>query len=712
MTDRARRIAPRRLSFNLEDFPEMDAERLDPNDNAGKGPTNDGLDNTTFVIPEGTGSGVREELNLIGALETPATLVSKGNDAPHVVVPTAILQSIIASQESLTHLVSDLRTQVKGDEGMAGKDSGGKQGVTPIIRHDDAPVTQAELRRLLQAERGSPNMLFELEPPLTEEVLSTTYPVGYQPPSFRKFDDTSSAREHLMCFLDDLGVHRDNKSLRLKEFSKSLARRAFTWYAKLRPGSIRSWEELAIEFCGKFLEEGSVLHIMDLGRCKETLPEADLVYGCIKNIEDGSQIFLSLGGITTFTELMRRGADIAEAMKRQGKRTKEANNVFDVCALEDKGRKTNFRGPHSSKEYAQNNTEDLSPMPISRVQVCQLVEEWLKDEMIRLKGNRTPLTKEQGEDIGDLHRRPLPDHGVNVITVADKEIRIEEVKEEDNDEEKLLSTGLAKTRGFRILFSLLGLDQKAQKEAARALTKIVKEKGGELGTANGPLTRLARSHATTILFREPSFQGAKFCHNRPLYVEACVEGIRVRHALVDNGSGVNIMATQLFRLLNIPKQRVHTSNITLNTFQGEPVESKGCVNAVLEVGPIKTVNMFQVVDGDPNYHLLLGRPWIHLHQCVPSTLHRRVKSNFRGKEIEIPGVAAPFEASEAHLIDVSLFDEWAPPGNGHIGSEPRIVLDQGRAHPLTTVVKRSRGRNESGVEKKYFPNGQVRWRIL
>ncbi|KAJ1377399.1 Ribonuclease H domain [Sesbania bispinosa] len=166
------------------------------------------------------------------------------------------------------------------------------------------------------------------------------------------------------------------------------------------------------------------------------------------------------------------------------------------------------------------------------------------------------------------------------------------------------------------------------------------------------------------------------------------------------------MPAQLFRLLNIPKQRVRVSNITLNTFQGEPVESQGCVYAVLEVGPIKTVNVFQVVEGDPNYHLLLGRPWIHLHQCVPSTLHQCVKSNFRGKEIEIPGVAAPFEATEAHLIDASLFDEWAPPGSGRVGYEPRVALSQSRAHSLTTTMKRFRRRNENEVEREYLPNGQ------
>ncbi|KAJ1379610.1 Aspartic peptidase domain superfamily [Sesbania bispinosa] len=152
-------------------------------------------------------------------------------------------------------------------------------------------------------------------------------------------------------------------------------------------------------------------------------------------------------------------------------------------------------------------------------------------------------------------------------------------------------------------------------------------------------------------------EGPEFCHNRSLFVEASIEGIKVRRALVDNGSGVNILPSCLFRMPNIPRHCLRVSDVKMNTFHGEPVESSGCVNELLEVGPIKTVNRFQVVDGDPSYHLLLGRPWIHLHQCILSTLHQCIKSNFRGKEIEILGVTALFEATKAHLIDASLFNE-------------------------------------------------------
>ena len=67
---------------------------------------------------------------------------------------------------------------------------------------------------------------------------------------------------------------------------------------------------MVTEFCNKFLEEASAMHITDLGRLKEksgedlvpfikwykdgvlqwreTLLEPDLVYRCIKNVENGS----------------------------------------------------------------------------------------------------------------------------------------------------------------------------------------------------------------------------------------------------------------------------------------------------------------------------------------------------------------------------------------------------------------------------------------
>ncbi|KAJ1418164.1 Retrotransposon gag domain [Sesbania bispinosa] len=443
-----------------------------------------------------------------------------------------VLTSIIANQESLANLVSDLRTQVRAN------DDNTKKG-----------------------DRGSPNALFELEPPLTEEVQVIPYPTSYHPPSFKKFDGTGSVREHLMCFLDDLGVHRDNKALWLKEFSKSLAGRAFTWYAKLRPKSIRTWDELVMEFCGKFLEEEGTIQIMDLGRVKHRTGESLVAF--MKRYRDCAL-----------------QSDVAKAMKRQGKQAKESDKAVDDTI---------------SFHHKLLDSEEMISM--------------------------TTQSRE----------------------VRSSEIQMEEMKEEADHEERALVAGLANIRGFRNLFSQLDLDQDAQKEAARALIRIVKENDEELCATNAPLTRLAGSHA--LIYRSAGRRDKGQAH-------------------------------------------VGVSDITLNTFHGEPLESRGCVNVMLEVGPIKMVNVFQVVDGDPSYHFLLRRPWIHLHQCIPSTLHQCIKSNWQEKEIEIPGVLAPFEASESHLINASLFDELAPPGSGLIGSEQQVSLRQGEVFHPTTATER------------------------
>ncbi|KAJ1423462.1 Retrotransposon gag domain [Sesbania bispinosa] len=477
-------VTPRRLSFNLEDFQQ-------PINNNAVG------DNHIPIAEEGSPETPRTELNLIGGLgKATGTMAEDEERDTQLTISASILNSIITSQQNLATLVSDLSARMTTEKRMEECHKNTRE------TNDDAPVTQRELRRLLQNKQNPPNAVFDLEPPLTSTIMTTPYPNGYQPPTFRKFDGAGSAKEHIMSFLDDLGIHRNNKDLRLKEFSKSLSGRAFTWYTKLRPFSINTWEELVTEFCGKFLEEEGALHIMDLGRvkqksgeslnafikryrdralqCKETLSEADLVYGCIKNIEDGSQIFLSLSGISTFAELMRKATDVADALKRQGKRTKETEGAFDICIAEEREKKKAFRS--TSGGATSYNSNELSPIPLSRPQICQLVEEWLKDGVLRPRSDKSPLTKEQYDDPaycilhranshtmlecwtirrafhkqvkagrvllpetergGDLHKRPLPNHGVSTISSSAKRLRIEEIEEEADTEEGVLAVGL------------------------------------------------------------------------------------------------------------------------------------------------------------------------------------------------------------------------------------------------------------------------------
>ncbi|KAL4275338.1 hypothetical protein AHAS_Ahas20G0097200 [Arachis hypogaea] len=184
------------------------------------------------------------------------------------------------------------------------------------------------------------------------------------------------------------------------------------------------------------------------------------------------------------------------------------------------------------------------------------------------------------------------------------------------------------------MFNQLSLEPHIQKVVARALIGVVQKHEKSFGGVNAPLTRLEKAHANALVFRDPDLFNGEFYHNKPLYVEAMVEGIKVRRALVDAGSGVNIIPTHIF------------------------LEMGGSAD---QIRPTQTNNKFHVVDGSSSYHILLGRPWIHLHRCDPSSWHQCIKSSWKGKEISISATVTPFDAGEAHLVDANFYEELALP---------------------------------------------------
>lgn len=51
----------------------------------------------------------------------------------------------------------------------------------------------------------------------------------------------------------------------------------------------------------------------------------------------------------------------------------------------------------------------------------------------------------------------------------------------------------------------------------------------------------------------------------------------------------------------------------------------GTIGLLIEYGPIARTLEFMVIDIEACFNFLLGRPWIHENQAVPSTLHQQVK---------------------------------------------------------------------------------------
>lgn len=111
-------------------------------------------------------------------------------------------------------------------------------------------------------------------------------------------------------------------------------------------------------------------------------------------------------------------------------------------------------------------------------------------------------------------------------------------------------------------------------------------------------------------------------HNTPLHIEVLVYKHRVKRVLIDGGVGLNICTLKFIRALGLSKQSIYPcKKITIKAYDDEERSSKGTVMLPIQVGPIQKDTMCQVLDIDLTYNILLGRPWIHEMQAVPSTYH-------------------------------------------------------------------------------------------
>ena len=100
--------------------------------------------------------------------------------------------------------------------------------------------------------------------------------------------------------------------------------------------------------------------------------------------------------------------------------------------------------------------------------------------------------------------------------------------------------------------------------------------------------------------------------------------------------------------------------MTISGFGNSSEETVGHVLLDLKVGPIKALTCFHVIDAATSYHILLGRPWLHKHQVVPSTYHQYVKGRLNGKVFKVSANHMPFDETEAHFVEATFYDELAP----------------------------------------------------
>ena len=95
--------------------------------------------------------------------------------------------------------------------------------------------------------------------------------------------------------------------------------------------------------------------------------------------------------------------------------------------------------------------------------------------------------------------------------------------------------------------------------------------------------------------------------------------------MVDQGSKADVMYLDLFKGLGLKNRDLSKYDTPLVGFDGKMVAPKGQISLPVNMEGKEVMVTFIMVNSFSPYTAILGRPWIHAMEAVPSILHVKVK---------------------------------------------------------------------------------------
>ncbi|KAI5433971.1 hypothetical protein KIW84_020996 [Lathyrus oleraceus] len=126
-------------------------------------------------------------------------------------------------------------------------------------------------------------------------------------------------------------------------------------------------------------------------------------------------------------------------------------------------------------------------------------------------------------------------------------------------------------------------------------------------------------------------------HNKALHITMECKGAVLSHVLVDTGSSLNVLPKQILKKISVEGVVLTPSDLIVRAFDGSKRSVFGEVTLSVKIGPEVFDIIFYVMDIQPAYSCLLGRPWIHAAGAVSSTLHQKLKYVWNGQIVTVCG---------------------------------------------------------------------------
>jgi len=131
----------------------------------------------------------------------------------------------------------------------------------------------------------------------------------------------------------------------------------------------------------------------------------------------------------------------------------------------------------------------------------------------------------------------------------------------------------------------------------------------------------------------------------------------VKRTMVDNVLDVNVCSNHFLTQLHekcVTITPLEEATFKIRAYDNSSKKPLGIATIMITIGVRTILPKFQVVDSKLSYNMLLGRPWIHNMEVVPSKLYGRLKFEFQGKAHTIVVDPKPYA-----LCSAAEFEEMA-----------------------------------------------------
>ncbi|XP_070054258.1 uncharacterized protein [Nicotiana tomentosiformis] len=138
------------------------------------------------------------------------------------------------------------------------------------------------------------------------------------------------------------------------------------------------------------------------------------------------------------------------------------------------------------------------------------------------------------------------------------------------------------------------------------------------------ITHSKRLREDDITFTEEDADGLLLPYNDALVISLNVLDFKIKRVLVDPGSSANIIQWRVLEQAKLTESIISTTKL-LARFNLASVTTRGDILLLTNAEGVMKTTLFEVVDVDMGYNIILGRPWIHEMKVVPSMYHQLPK---------------------------------------------------------------------------------------